>query len=146
MANVFDVAAYILEHQGRMTTMKLQKLCYYSQAWRLVWADKPLFAEDIQAWANGPVCPQLYKAYKGRFDIDATQFDRGDASRLSEDERESIDAVLETYGSMSARQLSDLSHHEAPWADARGDLPEGERSTSIISTAAMAEYYGSFTD
>lgn len=32
MADVFDVAAYILQRQGRMTTMKLQKLCYYAQA------------------------------------------------------------------------------------------------------------------
>lgn len=33
MATVGDVASYILESRGRMTTMKLQKLCYYSQGW-----------------------------------------------------------------------------------------------------------------
>ena len=43
MASVFDVAAYILEKQGEMTTLKLQKLVYYSQAWSLVWDEKPLF-------------------------------------------------------------------------------------------------------
>ena len=32
MANVFDVAAYILKKHGPMTAMKLQKLVYYSQA------------------------------------------------------------------------------------------------------------------
>lgn len=32
MANVFDVAKYILEKKGIMSTMKLQKLCYYAQA------------------------------------------------------------------------------------------------------------------
>ena len=51
---VFDVAAYILEQKGSMTTMKLQKLVYYSQAWSLVWDEKPLFEEAIEAWANGP--------------------------------------------------------------------------------------------
>ncbi len=30
MANVFDTAKYILEQKGDMSTMKLQKLCYYS--------------------------------------------------------------------------------------------------------------------
>lgn len=30
MANVFDTAKYILEQSGPMSTMKLQKLCYYS--------------------------------------------------------------------------------------------------------------------
>lgn len=77
MADVFDVAAYILNKQGRMTTMKLQKLCYYAQAWHLVWAEKPLFDEPIQAWANGPVCPELYQAHKGKFDIDARELPQG---------------------------------------------------------------------
>jgi uncharacterized phage-associated protein len=65
MADVFDAAAYILKVCGDcdelpVTTWKLQKLVYYSQAWSLVWDDEPLFPEEIQAWANGPVCPALY--------------------------------------------------------------------------------------
>ena len=32
MATVFDVAKYILKKQGKMSTWKLQKLCYYAQA------------------------------------------------------------------------------------------------------------------
>ena len=44
MASVFDVAAYILHRAGTMTAMKLQKLVFYSQAWSLVWDEKPLFA------------------------------------------------------------------------------------------------------
>lgn len=43
MANVFDTAKYILEQSGPMSAMKLQKLCYYSQVWSLVWDDSPLF-------------------------------------------------------------------------------------------------------
>ena len=35
MASVFDVAAYILEKKGEMSTLKLQKLVYYAQAWSL---------------------------------------------------------------------------------------------------------------
>ena len=49
MANIFDVARYILEVKGSMSTMKLQKLCYYCQAWSLVWDDSPLFDEDFEA-------------------------------------------------------------------------------------------------
>ncbi len=37
MANAKDVAQYILEKQGEMTSIKLQKLVYYTQAWSLVW-------------------------------------------------------------------------------------------------------------
>lgn len=35
--SVFDVATYILQKRGDMSCMKLQKLCYYAQAWSLVW-------------------------------------------------------------------------------------------------------------
>lgn len=59
MASVYDVATYILEKQGAMTTWKLQKLVYYSQAWSLVWDDDVLFPEEIEAWANGPVVREL---------------------------------------------------------------------------------------
>lgn len=52
MAKVNDVAAYILEHAGPLTAMKLQKLVYYSQAWQLVWEDKALFPERIEAMFN----------------------------------------------------------------------------------------------
>jgi uncharacterized phage-associated protein len=67
MADVFDVAEYILQKQGSMTAWKLQKLVYYSQAWALVWDQKPLFPERIEAWANGPVSPDLYQKHRGQF-------------------------------------------------------------------------------
>ena len=45
MATIYDVAKYILDKKGQLTTMKLQKLLYYTQAWTLAWDDKPLFDE-----------------------------------------------------------------------------------------------------
>ena len=67
MATVFDVAQYILgklaaDNALPVTTWKLQKLVYYSQAWSVVWDDAPLFNDRIEAWANGPVCPVLYES------------------------------------------------------------------------------------
>ena len=57
--NVFDVVDYILNKLGKMSVLKLQKLVYYSQAWSLVWDEKQLFDEEIQAWANGPIIKDL---------------------------------------------------------------------------------------
>lgn len=34
---VFDVAKYVLHRTGQLTTMKLEKLVYYCQAWSLAW-------------------------------------------------------------------------------------------------------------
>lgn len=61
MATANDVAQYVLEQSGKMTTIKLQKLVYYCQAWSLVWTESPLFDDRIEAWANGPVVPSLYR-------------------------------------------------------------------------------------
>ena len=47
MANVFDVAKYILYKKERISMWKLQKLCFYSQAWAIVWTEKPLFEEKL---------------------------------------------------------------------------------------------------
>lgn len=87
MANVFDVAKYILEKQGEMTAMKLQKLVYYSQAWHAVWEEKLLFKNQIEAWINGPVAPSLYELHRGSFLVNATDIPSGLSSSLSDTEK-----------------------------------------------------------
>ncbi|MEU9516817.1 type II toxin-antitoxin system antitoxin SocA domain-containing protein [Micromonospora sp. NPDC048169] len=140
MAQVGDVAAYILEQCGEMTAMKLQKLVYYSKAWHLVWDNAPLFNDRIEAWANGPVVRALYAQHRKRMNVAAGDID-GDSSRLTQDERETIDAVLKFYGKLKAFELSDLTHSERPWLDARGDTPPGAPSSALITDDAMYEYY-----
>jgi len=141
MTNAHDVAAYILKKLGRMTAMKLQKLVYYSQAWSLVWDDKPLFHNRIEAWTNGPVVPNLYALHRGQFEV--KQWPKGDPDKLTPLQRETVDAVLEFYGDKSSQWLSDLTHAEAPWRDSRRGLALIERGGNEITHAAMAEYYSS---
>ena len=100
MANVFDTAKYILSQQGPMSTMKLQKLCYYAQAWSLAWTEHPLFTEKIEAWVNGPVCPVLFQEHKGKFMIEADDLKEGTSDALSDDQKDTIDRVLEYYGNL----------------------------------------------
>ncbi|TPK42648.1 MULTISPECIES: type II toxin-antitoxin system antitoxin SocA domain-containing protein [unclassified Mesorhizobium] len=142
MATVLDVAKYILEHLGPMSAMKLQKLVYYSQAWSLVWDDRPLFNDPIQAWANGPVSPRLYAMHRGQFEV-TDQAIPGDSSHLDAAARETVDSVLKFYGDKSAQWLSDLTHNEQPWSDARSGLAPGDRGAREITRASMAEYYAS---
>lgn len=138
--NAHDVASYILQESGPMSAIKLQKLVYYAQAWHMVWEDEPLFSERIEAWANGPVVPALYREHRGNFKV--TQWSAGDPSRLSAKQRGSIDAVLKFYGDKDAFWLSELTHREAPWKDARKGLARGERGSREITKVAMAEFYG----
>lgn len=140
MATVHDVAAYILRSTGATSAMKLQKLVYYSQAWHLVWDEQPLFSERIEAWANGPVVYELFDAHRGSFTV-GPDWRRGDPEALEPNEVETIDIVLQNYGEMSGRQLSQLTHAEDPWREARGELPSTARSNAEITPAALAEYY-----
>lgn len=143
MASVFDVAKYILNECGTMSTWKLQKLCYYSQAWHLAWTGKEMFSEDFQAWANGPVCPELFRVHQGKFSVKENEIPYGDINNLTADEKDSINIVLRDYGTMEPYELREQSHAEAPWKDARGGIPEGVSSQAIIEKSSMGLYYGS---
>lgn len=139
MPTVFDVAAYILQQRGTMTTWKLQKLVYYSQAWSLVWDDNALFPEEIQAWDNGPVVPVLYAEHRGKFRVSG--LDKGDPSALNSVQKETVDAVLRDYGNKTSQWLSDLTHAEGPWKNARKSLIRSPRITekSLFSYYSISE-------
>ncbi len=140
MATVLDVAEYILQRHGAMSTMKLQKLCYYAQAWHLVWDEQPLFDEDFQAWANGPVSRRLYDQHRGLYTVSPGSVG-GDPSALNDDQRDSVEIVLASYAKLRAFELSEMTHREAPWREARGDTPPGAGSTAVIDKAIMREFY-----
>ncbi|MBN1006423.1 Panacea domain-containing protein [Amphritea pacifica] len=141
MTTEFDVARYILEKQGEMSAMKLQKLLYYSQAWSMVWDERTLFDADFQAWANGPVLPSIYDVHRGQFLVDSSLFRNGDASNLDDEASDTVDQVLKVYGNKTAQWLSNLTHDEAPWKDARGDLSPMDRSNVVIEKGQIHEYY-----
>ncbi len=141
IVSVFDVSSYILDKLGKMSTMKLQKLVYYCQAWSLVWDERPLYSENIEAWSNGPVVPELFYFHRGRFNIDKVEI--GNPSLLSPEQKNTIDGVLNFYGDKNAQWLIDLTHLERPWKESRNGLPDYVRGSSIISLDLMAEYYSS---
>ncbi|HIF9344041.1 TPA: Panacea domain-containing protein [Photobacterium damselae] len=141
MATEFDVVKYILEKLGEISAMKLQKLVYYSQAWSLVWDEEELFSEDFEAWANGPVLRSLYHEHRGLFKVNTDTFSQGNKEELTEDQVETIDKVLEFYGDKSAQWLSNLTHKESPWKDARGTIEAMASSSEVITKGSMEEYY-----
>jgi uncharacterized phage-associated protein len=147
MANVRDVAAYIVQARGRMSTMKMQKLVYYSQAWSLVWTETRLFPERIEAWANGPVVPDLYRLHRGEFEVLPPWPPGGNPEALSEDERNTVNLVLDFYGTKDPQTLSDLTHMEDPWrlARARAGNASGEPGNEEITLDSMLEYYSSIS-
>lgn len=129
----FDVARYILRHAGPMTTMKLQKLVYYAQAWSLAWDGVPLFSDPIEAWKYGPVVRSLFESHRGRHWIRDIE---GSDAALSSDQQDTVDAVLERYGPLTAEVLSELTHAETPWSAARQ-----ASDTAVVEWEALRTYY-----
>lgn len=112
----------------------------YLATWNLVWDEKPLFKSRIEAWANGPVTRELYRHHRGEFTANVEMFP-GDSDRLTTDEKETIDTVLGAYGHLNGQQLSDLSHSERPWREAREGVADGDSSNNEVSQEVMQDFY-----
>ena len=138
---ILDVAKFILESKVSMTTMKLQKLCYYVHAWYLVANSEPIFEQKFQAWANGPVSPALYEAHRQKYSINVAEFSQGNSSCLVADQKSFISAVLDVYSPLTASQLSLLTHSENPWIETRAGLPEGALSNNEIDNKMIHDFY-----
>ncbi|MGW4521128.1 type II toxin-antitoxin system antitoxin SocA domain-containing protein [Amycolatopsis sp. NPDC004378] len=134
------MAAALLAETGPVTTMKLQKLVYYSQAWHLVFHSMPLFEDAIEAWPQGPVTRSLYEKHRGQLQVSV--WPAGDQAKLAPLERDTLRWVLEKYGRFSAESLSQMTHMEAPWLIARGALGPRDRSSTAIDRQQMKHFYG----
>jgi uncharacterized phage-associated protein len=146
MASIADVAAYILSQAAPMTSMKLQKLCFYSYGYHLAWEERPLFPEHFEAWANGPVAPVLYRMHRGRYQLGEGEID-GKPDALDAGERESIDLVLSGLGKFTAHQLSTMTHQEPPWMRARerARVADLDRSDEHLTDSDIAEFFTTLT-
>jgi len=140
MTTVHDVAAYIVKRLAPVSVVKLQKLVYYSQAWSLVWEDRPIFRARIEAWSNGPVIPELYRHHRHQFQV--KEWPLGKPANLDQDDRATVNAVIKYYGKRSPQWLSELTHMERPWLLARRGLAPGDIGNREITLNSMLDYYG----
>lgn len=147
MAHVQDVAAYILDKLGGASAMKLQKLCYFAYGYHLAWEERALFPERFEAWANGPVCRELYDLHRGRFQLRPGDIKPTPLGRIDRGEAESIDLVLETYGPLTAHQLSAMTHADGPWVAARERARAGalDRSNEELTDEDIFEFFDALT-
>lgn len=139
-----DTADFLLvecrERGDILTNLKLQKLLYYAQAWHLTLKNKPLFAEDFQAWVHGPVLPSQYQRFKKnewRPILDEITLpklkDSAVANHLVE--------IVNVFGVETASALELMTHNEQPWKKAREGIPSDAPSIAIITQESMAAFY-----
>ncbi|HEX4339288.1 MAG TPA: type II toxin-antitoxin system antitoxin SocA domain-containing protein [Polyangiaceae bacterium] len=121
MSDALDLAEWI---RGRLATpvthLKLQKLCFYCYGGALASGS----ATDVghisfEAWAHGPVSRDVWNAYRayGSAEIEPPgPFD--DVVRYRPTTEIELNAVLSIYRRLSAWQIRQESHLEAPWVNA----------------------------
>ncbi|MBR2135437.1 MAG: DUF4065 domain-containing protein [Bacteroidales bacterium] len=123
---------------GSVDLLKLNKLCYFAQAYHLARFGTPLFGDETEAWTYGPSYRSVYDAYKknGRnpIHVPIEPFDEG---MLSSDELNVMTDVFMNYGQLTAIDLMNKTHESgSPWAQI---FVEGKNK--VIPTSVMETYY-----
>jgi uncharacterized phage-associated protein len=107
MANLIDVAKYILDTYKNTTGIKLHKLLYYCQLHHYMKHDKTLMDDtEFVLKDNGIICITLYNKI--------SDLVSGNANRLSREEMFSINDTLSKYAKYTIHELTDLNKREIP--------------------------------
>jgi len=129
-----DVVRELESRLTRLGEVKLHKLLYYCQGWHLGWTGSPLFHEEIEAWANGPVVADLWRARKHGEGAPAPR-------ALDEAMLGTVGYVVSRYGAFSGTDLIRLTHNEAPWRDATEHSETDERYSEPIEQKALQHFF-----
>lgn len=140
MEKITEVAKYFLTKES-MTHKKLQKLCYYAQAWHLANYKNPLFPNHFEAWVHGPVSPELYSAYREWGWLPIPQVKSDEVHLANARTSDFLNLVYNAYGEFSGDQLENITHQEDPWRIARSGYSAGEYCRNMISMDDMKLYY-----
>jgi|SRR5690625_1431026 len=139
IANWFMAWAGDVE-EADISNLKIQKLLYYAQGEHYAETGQPLFSDDFQAWAHGPVVPSVYRDLKkwqgSPIDVDEELPDDFDWSDYRDVEEELL-KVWNTFGIYSAWTLRNMTHTEAPWRDAFSS----DNRNVVISKDAIKSFF-----
>jgi uncharacterized phage-associated protein len=141
--NIQKVANFFIwfgqKHGDPVSHLKLQKLCYYAEAYYWAIYNRPLTGEPFEAWTHGPVSRRLWNSYKDRgWEPICEPTDKPD---LPQEITKYLDEIAEVFFGYNAFQLERITHHDEPWKKARGGLPIEAKCENPISPASMREYY-----
>lgn len=147
-ANINDVADWFML-KGDISNKKVQKLCYYAQAWSLALYDSPIATDSkFEAWVHGPVNKTLWNRFKGygwsEFHLTEPEHVKEILkTKFSDNQNELLESVWETYGGFSADELERMTHEEKPWLEQREGLDPFQSCNYEISERTMKDYYRS---
>ncbi len=152
VANLFSVSekmlrviAYVFEKLEEVTPLMLQKLLYFIQGIYSALYGRPIFEEDCRAWVHGPVYPEVYELFRDfKYNpIDDARFAvlEGTADVVTEEEKNVIDLVVNTFGMYGGKVLERITHNENPWKEARKGYGDSIPSSELLSKERIMKYY-----
>ena len=127
MDRIIDTAAYVAKRYKELTNevldeMKLHKLLYFIQRESLAITGEPAFDGVFEGWKFGPVCREV-----------RTNFCEGEivchTNDISDNIKYIANNVILEYGSLAAWKLSELSHKDISWKNARRGLAPHENGS-----------------
>lgn len=132
--SVFNIAEHILSETGPLSPEQLERLVYFAQEDVLSQGLGALFAEPIEAWDHGPVCPTLYFRLQGHHVVRPGDLG-GVRSSLEPEQARILLAMLGRLGRCSAVELDAIACGEAPWQHAHGGTRSASGSLRITEAA-----------
>ena len=142
---MLGVIARVFEKLEEVTPLMLQKLLYFTQGVHCALKRRPMFTEDCEAWVHGPVYPEVYNSFKDfKYNpIDDERFAllSGHENALTDDEKQLIDMIVNTFGIYGGKTLEKITHNEAPWIEARKGYGDSVSSNEVVSKKNIMRYY-----
>lgn len=118
MLSCFNVANYFLliNNSKNLTNLKMQKLVYYAYGWYLARYDERLFKENMEAWNEGAIIPELHHALKHHQDKLILTSEESHTT-LDESTQQFLRNVFFQYNKYSLSQLNYLTNIDCtPWS------------------------------
>ncbi len=107
--------------------MKLHKLLYFAQREAIIFNKEPMFEEQFVAWKYGPVMLCVRDAYKqGQLDVMPSESDTKRFEGVFE-------SVFKRYANKTSWSLSNLTHGELSWQNARKGLGSEVNGNNLMS-------------
>lgn len=130
MERILDVAQFVFDEYWRVSgeridEMKLHKLLYLAQRESFALLGCPLFSENMEAWKYGPVSVDVRMRF-GKDGIEA------DTKEISLEASYMLKNVILEYGQIASWKLSELTHQELSWRNARKGLGSKGNRNEIL--------------
>lgn len=131
------VAAYHSRYGKTPCPKQLEKLLFYADGHHLATTGEALFNEEIQAWEEGPVCPNAMPAYHGAKKYQPIPLVNPTAV-LSRTAIASIVIAIALFGSLDADDIGEKTHTEAPYVQTWNN---GAGRNNVIPEDIMKDFF-----